>query len=73
MSSGDLSGQYVQQTNTGKAVSTMTTEKHLWTSTQETTGLVRRSSGPVCGCGQDLDIATGCHCPRCGATLLQAA
>ena len=65
--------QYVHQTDTGKAVSTMTTEKHLWTSTQETTGLVRRTSGPVCACGQDLDIVTGCHCPRCGSTLLQAA
>jgi predicted amidophosphoribosyltransferase len=20
----------------------------------------------VCGCGQDLDVCTGAHCPRCG-------
>lgn len=23
----------------------------------------------VCRCGQDLDVCTGEHCPRCGTTL----
>ena len=23
----------------------------------------------VCFCGQDLDVARGRHCPRCGTTL----
>jgi hypothetical protein len=63
---------YRHQPNTRKAVSTMTTEKHLWTSTQEASALVGRTAS-VCGCGQDLDIVRGRHCPRCGTTLLQAA
>jgi hypothetical protein len=26
----------------------------------------------ACGCGQELDVATGTHCPRCGTQLGQA-
>jgi hypothetical protein len=54
----------------------MTTEKHLWTSTREAAGAVVHttiSTLDVCGCGQDLDIVRGTHCPRCGITLLHAA
>lgn len=51
----------------------MTTEKHLWTTTQEMRGVVSRACPTVCGCGQDLDIVTGHHCPRCGASLLPNA
>jgi hypothetical protein len=77
MSSVAVRRLYRPQTDTGKAVSTMTTEKHLYlstgTSTREAvTGLVRVAPA-VCGCGQDLDVCSGSHCPRCGTTLLQAA
>ncbi|HSV40257.1 MAG TPA: hypothetical protein VLI04_15965 [Nocardioidaceae bacterium] len=51
----------------------MTTEKHLWTSTREAATGFARTAPAVCGCGQDLDICIGRHCPRCGTTLLQAA
>jgi hypothetical protein len=27
---------------------------------------------PVCGCGQDLDVGSGKHCPRCGITVMVA-
>jgi len=30
----------------------------------------RRGLAPVCRCGQDLDVCTGSHCPRCGTTLI---
>ena len=50
----------------------MTTEKHLWSTSQETTDHSVRARLTVCGCGQDLDIVTGQHCPRCG-TILQTA
>jgi hypothetical protein len=30
------------------------------------TGLTRI---PACGCGQDLDVGGGRHCPRCGTAL----
>ncbi|MEO5709214.1 MAG: hypothetical protein ABIQ59_05290 [Nocardioidaceae bacterium] len=36
----------------------MNTEQHPWTSTPS-----------VCGCGQDLDLCSGVHCPRCGILI----
>jgi predicted amidophosphoribosyltransferase len=47
----------------------MTTEQHEWASAQAAPAAARHSSPLVCGCGQDLDVCTGRHCPRCGATL----
>ena len=45
--------------------------------TWATTGQLREVSfgdvAPVCRCGQDLDVCTGKHCPRCGITLFHAA
>ncbi len=33
-------------------------------------GAVRRpSSAGKCRCGQDLDVCSRAHCPRCGSTL----
>jgi hypothetical protein len=52
-----------------KAVTAMTTEQHAWASAQAAPAVARRSSPTVCGCGQDLDVCAGRHCPRCGATL----
>jgi hypothetical protein len=49
----------------------MTTEKHAWASAHVRSEQTWRSTAPVCGCGQDLDVCTGSHCPRCG-TLLAA-
>ncbi|MGZ4426457.1 MAG: hypothetical protein ACXVXE_00845 [Nocardioidaceae bacterium] len=51
----------------------MTTEQHAWGSTQVEASADRRTTPPVCGCGQDLDICTGAHCPRCGTSLLRHA
>jgi hypothetical protein len=50
----------------------MNTERHAWWSSHEATTTERRTP-PVCGCGQDLDVCTGTHCPRCGAFLTHAA
>jgi hypothetical protein len=43
----------------------MTTEAHAWVSAHATTTQARTASA-VCGCGQDLDVCAGSHCPRCG-------
>ncbi len=51
----------------------MTTDRHVWESTHETTVRARRTSQPVCGCGQDLDVCSHAHCPRCGAAVAAAA
>jgi hypothetical protein len=43
--------------------------------TSRVTGDTNASSPPptpVCVCGQDLDVARGKHCPRCGTTLSRA-
>jgi hypothetical protein len=32
----------------------------------------QRHPVPVCGCGQDLDVAIGKHCPRCGIAVMVA-
>ena len=33
-------------------------------------GAVRRpASAAKCRCGQDLDVCSRAHCPRCGSTL----
>jgi hypothetical protein len=44
----------------------MTTEEHAWVSAQTTLTTEARTASTVCGCGQDLDVCTGAHCPRCG-------
>jgi hypothetical protein len=37
---------------------------------KHTQGAVRRpASAGKCRCGQDLDICSRAHCPRCGSTL----
>jgi hypothetical protein len=55
----------------------MTTEQHAWTSAHEGTRAETKDSWPmfppVCGCGQDLDICTGTHCPRCGVRVTRHA
>jgi len=43
----------------------MTTERHAWVSAR-TTAVEPRTTSSVCGCGQDLDVCAGAHCPRCG-------
>jgi predicted amidophosphoribosyltransferase len=50
----------------------MNTERHAWWSSHEVAAAERRTP-PVCGCGQDLEVRTGTHCPRCGASLSHAA
>jgi hypothetical protein len=55
-----------------KAVRTMTTERHAWASAriaQRDLPTLHQVS-PICGCGQDLDVCTGTHCPRCGTSLI---
>lgn len=48
----------------------MTTNRPAWATTEIVVAADRRR--PVaCGCGQDLDVCTGRHCPRCGHTLPQ--
>jgi hypothetical protein len=58
----------------------MTTERHAWamlsdltTGTAGVDGAAARRTQPVCGCGQDLDVCTGSHCPRCGTSLFAHA
>ena len=52
----------------------MTTERHAWASTRKVAQVGNRVSPPTCGCGQDLDVCAGTHCPRCGTVIhLQAA
>jgi predicted amidophosphoribosyltransferase len=46
----------------------MNTEQHAWSSSRVVSFPGWRMS-PVCGCGQDLDVCTGTHCPRCGTSL----
>jgi hypothetical protein len=46
----------------------MTTEHHAWASAQ--TATIARQLLSTCGCGQDLDVCTGNHCPRCGTSLI---
>jgi hypothetical protein len=47
------------------------TEQQPWTSVRVLATTVWVSLPSVCGCGQDLDVCVGSHCPRCG-TLLAA-
>jgi hypothetical protein len=47
-------------------VVTMTTEEHAWVSAQMTSTSQTHMASTVCGCGQDLDVCAGAHCPRCG-------
>jgi len=56
-----------------KAVTTMTTERHAWASAQVPSVTVRHAASPICGCGQDLDVCTGSHCPRCGTSIVALA
>jgi hypothetical protein len=46
----------------------MTTERHAWLSTLDDGG-ERHVHLEVCRFGQDLDLCTRSHCPRCGASL----
>ncbi len=51
----------------------MTTEQHAFTSAHLVSLAPRRGTLPVCGCGQDLDVVSGTHCPRCGTSVLPHA
>jgi|SoiMethySBSTD1v2_1073268.scaffolds.fasta_scaffold771941_1 hypothetical protein len=51
----------------------MNTEQHAWASVHGGTTTVRTVSPSVCGCGQDLDVCAGSHCPRCGTTVVVPA
>jgi len=55
------------------AVETVTMEQRSRGSNRGTTRPERRTPPPVCGCGQDLDVCSGRHCPRCGTSLLAHA
>ena len=50
----------------------MTTEQHAFRSLRvaRVDAPTPTPSAPVCGCGQDLDLVTGLHCPRCGTSLV---
>lgn len=48
----------------------MTTEQHAFLSLRGSTTDAAKAMSPVCGCGQDLDLASGVHCPRCGKSLV---
>jgi hypothetical protein len=56
-----------------KAVSTMNTTQPAWATTWHPAEDALRGLGPVCHCGQDLDVTRGNHCPRCGTARLHAA
>jgi len=48
----------------------MTTERHAWISTLDVSQEQQRQLlSQVCRCGQELDICTRSHCPRCGANV----
>jgi hypothetical protein len=50
----------------------MTTERHAWASSRVSTGVLPQGGPvppPTCGCGQELDVCTGTHCPRCGTSI----
>jgi hypothetical protein len=50
----------------------MTTEQHAFRSQRVAHVDAPRpaATAPVCGCGQDLDLVVGRHCPRCGTSLV---
>jgi hypothetical protein len=50
----------------------MNTEQHAWSS-DRALALAEWRTLPICGCGQDLDVCTGTHCPRCGTSLVAHA
>lgn len=50
----------------------MNTEHHAWYSSQVRSAADWRTP-TVCGCGQDLDLSTSGHCPRCGVSLTSRA
>ncbi len=47
----------------------MTTQQHPYRSSRVVSTDSVLLPAPVCGCGQDLDLARGLHCPRCGTAL----
>jgi len=49
----------------------MNTTRPVWASTPSVTTTHGRTA-PVCRCGQDLDVCSRSHCPRCGRTLVAA-
>src|SRR4051812_3981184 len=55
-----------------EAVKAMNTEQHAWSS-DRALALAEWRTLPICGCGQDLDVCTGTHCPRCGTSLVAHA
>jgi hypothetical protein len=74
MTSDDPSGPNKYQLDTTKAVTPMTTERHAWTSLRAAVPTAERVPPTTCGCGQDLDVCAGSHCPRCGTLVhLRAA
>jgi hypothetical protein len=48
----------------------MTTERHAWISTLDDAD-ERHVHLEVCRCGQDLDLCSRSHCPRCGASIVR--
>ena len=56
-----------------RGINPMTTEQHAYASAQRATATLTRTLdrrlSPICACGQDLDVCTGEHCPRCGALI----
>jgi hypothetical protein len=68
MSRGTGPGQYWRSHYTGEAVGAMNTERHAWSANQ-VVAIAEWRVSPICGCGQDLDVCAGTHCPRCGTSL----
>jgi hypothetical protein len=64
---------YPWKHNGRKEVDMMTTEQHAWATSQIGSRHEVRTTRPVCGCGQDLDVCTSSNCPRCGTSLLAYA
>ena len=44
----------------------MTTERHAWATLHPR---APRDHEDTCPCGQELDLCTGHHCPRCGTSI----
>jgi hypothetical protein len=47
----------------------MNMEQHPWTPTRVMIATVLVELPSVCMCGQDLDVCSGTHCPRCGTSV----
>lgn len=49
----------------------MTIERHAWATLHPQAPSHPRDD--TCSCGQELDLCTGRHCPRCGTSIAARA